>query len=326
MNDQEFFATPVGKSVLSFLRYMDDLKAIMNQADLSRAAMFGIINVFKKEPIDRSRHDAFIHALYLVGAWGAFEAFFDDFVVAILKTEPDILDEERIKDIKVPISDLLAEGDDKTMRVYKAIKDKSEARDGVARFEAILKAVQLSAAVPDPIKDAIHESRQIRHVWAHKAGVADEKFLKVTSQLGFSLGDQVAISNEQARTYVVGIFLYGSIIFNRWRIRLGLNPIISKAEEDHPLMQAYQTLYTDYQTTPQPQTPIVGWWAETPEQAAEAKQTRGWTTKRPTFTADSAPDTSPSASDAPPESPVPPSAEEPQVQTSSPDSAQDPTQ
>lgn len=321
MDEKEFMQSAVGTSVKSFHRYMSDLGSIMNQTDVGRWAVIGSVNfinekIFQKKPFDRSRHDAFTHGLYLIGAWGAFEAFFDDFFVAALESDPDALDQEFMTELKVKYSDKTdASG------IYRALSNKVDRDPGTKRFEQLLKAINLNGDVPEEISIAVSEAQQIRHLWAHRAGISDERFIKKAESLDFEVGTQVGIDNKEARTYVVAIFLYGSIVFNRWRVKLGLDPITPKTSDNHPLMKAYQRSYPEHQPV-YPTATSRGWHVETPEETAQANQPQMWTTKDPSqpSTEDSASDTSPSESDAPPESPAPPNAEEPQVQTSSTDS------
>lgn len=248
MDDNEFKHTPTGKAMANFFEYIFTLNACMNQIDLGRAITLGGVNFLnrlaKNDEIDRDVHDPFVHALYIIGAWSSFEAFFDDFFIATLRSEPNCLDHERIKDTKVPIVDLLVTGDDKHARVYEALKAKSERRLGVSKFEDLLGCIGLSEPVPDQIKDAIYASQQIRHVWAHKAGRADSKFLQNAAHLGFVHGDRVKIDNTQARFYVQALFVYGCVILNRYRLRFGLLPInAGENAPNNPFQESYGSLY-----------------------------------------------------------------------------------
>ena len=168
---------------------------------------------------------------------------FDDYCVAILRGEPDLLDAERLEGIKVPITDLLSSDHEKPVRVYLALKQKLERSSGVTKYEEILKCVGLSAQVPDDISNAVHESQQIRHIWAHRAGRADARFVRAVPHLGFSTGDVVAISNQQARDYVQAVYVYGAVVLNRYRMRQGLLPLNAGEDNEHPFKASYTSLY-----------------------------------------------------------------------------------
>jgi hypothetical protein len=250
VTEEEFRDSIVGKTFARFLKYMFTLLALMNQIDVGRAIALGGTNFFaslvNRDAIDRKPYDAFLHALYIIGAWSSFEAFFDDYCVAVIQSDPKALVTERIAKIKVPITDLLADEVSKSERVYAALKDNSDRGPGVTKFEDILKCIGLDDEVPRDISTHVFDSQQIRHVWAHKAGVADTKYVTAAPRLGFQTGDQVVVSNEKARIYVNAVFTYGSIIINRYRLRFDLPPVKvgDGSPQGSPFKESYDSLYS----------------------------------------------------------------------------------
>jgi hypothetical protein len=238
--------------------------------------------------LDPDREDPRRNGLTIVAAWSAFESSFDDFAKALIIEWPEALMDKDISKIKVPITQLFADGEEKAEVVLDGLKDTVGKTSGVSRCEAILKYLGLNGTVPQEISAEIYHSQMIRHVWAHRAGIADTQFVGKTKKLGLSEGDLVAVDAAQLATYLTAILMYALIIMNRHRERHGLGPKTNlfKPEEgkENALSKAFHGLYA---------------------------------------TEDSERDTSPSESDAPPALPAPPSEEAPPTQSSSTDSTPD---
>jgi hypothetical protein len=85
----------------------------------------------------------------------------------------------------------------------------------------------------------------VRHVWAHRAGIADAKFIRQAAHLGYGQGDLVATTNEQLQAYLSAVLLYAMIIIKRHRAVFGLDPMsIDKVENDSSgLADAFRSLY-----------------------------------------------------------------------------------
>lgn len=261
-------------------------KAIQDNPGLSDYAIGKLRTVF-----DSNRDEAIRNGMALVILWSAFESCFKDFCRGVIVQDPSVLQDMTGKKPNIPITELFADDSDKATIALRAIENAVGKKAGVDGLEDVLGYLDLSDSTSKVFKDPIYEAQIIRHIWAHRFGIADAKFVADAKHLGYSPGELVTVTTNKVGVYLNALVIYMTIVANRHRAKFGLPPLplssTNKTGDTAKLYEEYVRLYPN---------------------------------------ADSAPDTSPSASDAPPESPVPPSAEESQVQTSSPDSAQDPTQ
>ncbi|MGO8941000.1 MAG: hypothetical protein ACLQLO_29165 [Mycobacterium sp.] len=248
LSEEDFSQSRVGQAVRSFMEYMNGLVGFTNQVRISSSLLYGGIHLLqrlvKQEPVDSARHDPLFHALIIIGAWGALEAYVADVCKAVMQDDPTVLENDDIQKLKVSVAEILADHADRPDRVYREMEARFANAQGVDHFENMLKYFDLDASVPKDIKDAVFLAQQIRHVWAHHAGRSDTKFLKYASHLGFQLNEKVAINVEDTTKYLVGIFMYGVILANRWREKNGFDPLtLEDIPATTPLRDAFGSVY-----------------------------------------------------------------------------------
>lgn len=350
MNEAEYDASPPGLAYRNFHAFTERVLQLTTMARTGIGMSTGLIKILGKlskkddfneqiAQFERIAEDPLIHSMAIMAAWGAFDAFIDDFCKGVMIIDPSILDDKQVKGRVVKVSDLLAPPEVKLDLVYEAIKSSIDTRKIEERIDQTLGFLNLDTPQTAPsITEAFVDSYKIRNVWAHSAGRADKKFVKEAQRLNYKVGDEVALTLEDTAHYVGAILYYGLAINNRLRLKYKLYPqILTTDAVGGKFQQDFMAMYPQFpfinqdansRREPKQGWGPPGWWAETPEETARAEETGGWTTKDPLQppTEDSAPGTSPSESGVPPESPAPQSAEEPQAQTSSPDSTQDQTQ
>lgn len=200
-----------------------------------------------RQQLDPDREDPRRNGLIIVAIWSAFESSFDDFVKALIIECPEAMRDKDISRIKVSITQLFADGEDKAAVVLDGIKDAVGKGAGVSRCEAILKYLDLSGPVPPEIKDQVYHSQMIRHIWAHRAGIADAQFVQKAKRLGFSEGDLVTVDTQQLINYLSAVVFYTMIIMNRHRDLHGLEPITgilgSNEKASGTMREAFHNLY-----------------------------------------------------------------------------------
>jgi hypothetical protein len=163
---------------------------------------------------------------------------------AVMQDDPTVLENEDIQRLKLSVAEILADHADRSDRIYREMAARLARDQGIDRFEGMLRYFDLNASVPKDIKDAVFLAQQIRHVWAHHAGRADTDLLKRASHLGFQLDETVAISVEDTGKYLVGIFMYGVIIANRWREKNGFDLLtLEDLPTTAPLREAFGSVY-----------------------------------------------------------------------------------
>jgi len=246
VTEDDFNQSLVGRAFFTYVEYLGELTNFLLHFRATSGLVIGVLNVIPKlkpelEPIDNKQHHPVLHGLIIIGAWSALEAYVGDFCKAAMQEQPQILDTDAIRAIKVPISDLLATDSDKPAKILRAIESRFARSRGVGRFEDVLNHLGLSESVPDEIKRQVLMAQKIRNVWSHSAGKADDAFLEGGMFPQFQLGDKVAIGSDDANLNISTLMMYGNIITNRWRIKIGLDPLT--APDKAPFKDVYDRIY-----------------------------------------------------------------------------------
>jgi hypothetical protein len=236
--------TKVGTSFLTYL--MDEAKA-----ERGDTLPDDKLTLKLREHLDPDREDPRRNGLIIVAIWSAFESMFDDFAKALIVERPEALRGKDISRIKVPITQLFASGEEKAEVVLDGIKGAVGKGAGVSRCEEILNYVDLSGPVPKEIKDPVYHSQMIRHIWAHRVGIADAQFVSKAKRLGFSEGELAAVDLQQLVDYLSAVIMYAMIIMNRHRQLHGLEPVTgildSNENTSGTMREAFHNLYaTEY--------------------------------------------------------------------------------
>lgn len=92
---------------------------------------------------------------------------------------------------------------------------RSQFKDGVSRFEAILSVFGFSGAVDDDTRKNIYEMFHIRNIIVHRASIADRKFVRACPWLGYSIGDSVKVSHEDWGRYLAAVADYSACLIER---------------------------------------------------------------------------------------------------------------
>lgn len=276
------FFTKVGTAFFTHL--LDEAKKERGDADAPDDKLTEKL----RQQLDPEREDPRRNGMTVVAIWSAFESSFDDFTKAVITERPEVLrDREDVAKIRVPVTQLFADGDEKADVILDALKDVAAKGAGTRRCESILKYLDLSDRVPKPISDVVYQSQMVRHIWAHRVGIADAQFVKNAGGLGFKEGDLVSVDMQHLIDYLSAVVMYAMIVMNRHRKLHGLEPVtgvlVNNEKTSGTLREAYHKLY---------------------------------------FNEDSEPGKSPTESDDPPASPAPRNAEAPRARKSLPDSTE----
>lgn len=239
--------TKIGTSFFMYL--LDESKTERGDADAN-----DMLTQKLRQQLDPDREDPRRNGLIIVSMWSAFESSFDDFAKALIMEHPEALKGKDISKIRVPITQLFADGEEKAEVVLDGIKDAVGKGAGVSRCEDILKYLDLSEGVPKEIKDAVYHSQMIRHIWAHRVGIADAQFVQKAGRLGFGEGDLVSLDTQQLIDYISAITFYAIIIMNRHRKFHGLEPVTGILDNNEKtngtLREAFHNLYITDDSAP----------------------------------------------------------------------------
>lgn len=205
------------------LRLLPDL--LNGKAALDSETYNNLLGVTKRE-----NDSGFItfHALYIVGLWGAFEAFVDDCCRGLISVSPQLLKTDPFKNISISAADLDKGADAINAEIFRQLRAGKSVREGIddkGKFKILLKAVGIRVDAPDQLSAAVWEAQHVRNLWAHKAGKADEEFLKNCPSLGIPLGDHVAIKQQMAEKYALALTGYVHLVFNRFLVSEGYTPL-----------------------------------------------------------------------------------------------------
>jgi hypothetical protein len=156
---------------------------------------------------------------------GAFECFVEDLFTATLEAQPELLTSDAFAKVKLPVAMMVGgEQRDRLQAVLSEVTraSSSDLAQGVSKFERVLAPVGLGGIVPKLIRDAIYEAQQIRNVWAHRGGMADERFVKRCPHLGFDVGETVSLDAPTFLHLMHGLHMYAKVILNRAHDKLGV--------------------------------------------------------------------------------------------------------
>ncbi|GAC00272.1 hypothetical protein GONAM_14_01310 [Gordonia namibiensis NBRC 108229] len=159
------------------------------------------------------------NALVLMALWGAFEAFVEDVCKGAIFHDRTLLNEPGLNKARYTVSALIQLDEEHLIeQVFKDSVDQLRSDNrGIGKFEAQLGLVRLDGKVPREIKDAIFDAQQDRNVWAHRAGTADNRYVRELGRNRFRAGETVKISREKIEDYFLALMTYGTIIINRFR-------------------------------------------------------------------------------------------------------------
>lgn len=170
----------------------------------------------------------FVHALILMGSFGAFEAYVKDVCIAALTMNPALLRRDEFSKVKLkpPVSAEPQVMKDAFEQAQNALRG---LRPGTGKFEPYLKIVGLNGVsdLTPELRDTIEYASRVRHAWAHRAGKADARFIENCGpRSSLREGDTISISTSDSDDFIAAITTYGWLIVNRFLLRNGLGPFV----------------------------------------------------------------------------------------------------
>ncbi|MFD9119962.1 hypothetical protein [Streptomyces bottropensis] len=169
-----------------------------------------------------------LHGHALMGSWGALESLIEDAVEAWMAFKPEVLLHQSFAKIKIPLAEFLGLSDEQRVRllVSEVQRDlKLDLRSGVTKFEKLLDSVELGGPVDPRLRDALFETQNVRNVLAHRAGIADQRFVDACPSYGLAVGDRVVIGQEIYERLNYSMYIYAVVVLNRILAVLGRHTI-----------------------------------------------------------------------------------------------------
>lgn len=163
-----------------------------------------------------------LHAHSLLGLWGSLERLIEDIFLASILNDPTLMAHEKLSKVKLPVEVVLGNDEERANAVLTEFVRSvgSGQKKGTGQFEVMLKPVKLDGHVPRSVQDAVLLAQQIRHVWAHRGGVADARFVE-NCESRASVGEKLSIGQREFHHLSNGIQMYGLIVLNRHFANLG---------------------------------------------------------------------------------------------------------
>jgi hypothetical protein len=164
------------------------------------------------------------YSQFLVDTWGLLEACVRGLVARWLESERVAMQSPAVQRLKVRIGDYERHLGSARFQLIVQLLEREEAsslRNGVDRFESILKSVELDGPVPDSLKRALYELSQLRNCVVHNARRVDRQLIEACPWLDLILGSRLKLKYEEVRRYHRAAMDYSILLLVRVANRRG---------------------------------------------------------------------------------------------------------
>lgn len=219
--------------VLAKVRSLDDDKSDDPRTELEEAQ-----KIAKLAETENERRFPLLHAHSLIGMWAAFEASVEDMLVGFLINDPNVLENDVFRKIRIRLGEFELLEKEERMRFLLSEFERNQSagrKQGVDRFEMLLEPFGLSGAIDAEIKKNIREMHHIRNVLVHRAGKADRRIVEGCPWLGLSLGQNVTVSPEAMSRYEHSLVRYMTELIYRCGPKFGVDLRPSKEDSEAPM-------------------------------------------------------------------------------------------
>lgn len=171
---------------------------------------------FAKKQVDLGFPTLLAHTT--ISLWSALEALIQDVALLWLKINPDALQSDRLKNIKISLADFLSLDDEQRLRrlIGEIERHKrGEGLAGVQRFEEILNAVGLGGRVSKELSKTLYELSRVRNLIIHKGGMVDVEFLNACPWFQIKEGHEFRVDTDSIIKYSDGVREYSKLIWRR---------------------------------------------------------------------------------------------------------------
>lgn len=171
---------------------------------------------FAKEQVRKGFPLLFAHSL--VAIWGSLESMVIDFIVSLINENPNLLENDIFKKIKIPLAEFQVL--DKDDRLYFLIREterslKLDFKPGIERFEAFFNSLKIGGAVDKNIKKTLFELYHMRNLILHRSSIIDQKFLTACPWRKEEKGDVLQLGIDDFLKYRDAVVKYIILIRER---------------------------------------------------------------------------------------------------------------
>jgi len=182
----------------------------------------------KKLTIAKQHADSgfsYLYELMLVKFWSILEAGVEEIAIECLKRPDECKDANLLRSARGPLLEFAsASVDQRAEFLYSEIKvaTKSALKVGVGVFEAVLEPLGMAGSVDELTRRLLLELQQKRHVFVHRRGIADKRFLDACPFLESKIGQPIAVDRISVWKLGIGVGLYNFELQKRNFARAGL--------------------------------------------------------------------------------------------------------
>lgn len=187
-----------------------------------------IDQVDKKFTVAQQHADSgfsYLYELMLVKLWSILEAGIEEIAVECLKRPDECKDSNLLRSVRGPLLEFASASiDQRAEFLHSEIKvaTKSALKVGVGVFEAVLEPLGMAGSVDDLTRRLLLELQQKRHVFVHRRGIADKRFLDACPFLKSKIGQPIVVDRTSVLKLGVGVGLYNFELQKRNFARAGL--------------------------------------------------------------------------------------------------------
>jgi hypothetical protein len=154
----------------------------------------------------------------IVGLWGAFEAAMEDFLVRWILYSPGSLEAVSQHRLRVPATNFMNATDQERAQLLLAELSRNLQADvklGISRFEELLSRFDLAGNPEQELRQKIFEMQQVRHIWAHRGGLADVQFKERCPWFDVEVEELVKVDMDKVEDYGSATIYYLIDIWKR---------------------------------------------------------------------------------------------------------------
>jgi hypothetical protein len=159
-----------------------------------------------------------LHATFAVNLWATLEALVEDVLIALFKAVPETLNRDCLQKTQIPLAlyESLS-GDDRLQLLLYKLQDqkRSEAKNGVNRFEVVLEEFDLAVVPSDETRRALIDLMHVRNVILHRGHLVDRRFVEACPKFGLKAGEKLTLKDEHINGYVKAIAEYGQGLMDK---------------------------------------------------------------------------------------------------------------
>ncbi len=172
-------------------------RRVVPQSEADRLALVRQLSEFAKEEVAAGMPVLYGSAAVLL--WGALETAIRDFAALWIEQTKETYAIREVGALKVRIGEYeLLSPNARAKYVLELLERDlgSSMREGVGRFTSLLRIFGLVPKIDDDLRRSLNELSAIRNVTVHRAGVADDRFLKACPNYPTNLGEEVRVTRE----------------------------------------------------------------------------------------------------------------------------------